>query len=369
MHIRRATRPDLTIDSVALLVEWICQNITKNTFRVCEKNQHLFDKILTSNFDSTKSAKKFIKEQFGIRRGHLHKDQCINLLGWTSDEWDEYQTFYLNRTKHLTPLEHRKNSNRCPEYWIERGYSEEEAKDLISLRQTEISSKLSNMPLEWHRKNSNRCPEYWIERGYSEEEANGIISQRAKVISPRCVEYWIAEGLNEESASEAVSAFQNNCSLEKFVTRHGEERGMDKYNTFRNHPNRIAVSRNNLLKVGVGFSKISQKLFNAIMEEYGGNVFFATYNRPEMVDYKCKEYVFRFDDGTWIRPDFIDISKRKIIEFDGEYWHARIKDPHVDVERDVKVRSMGFDILRVSENEFKTNSKEVVEKCLQFLTT
>jgi hypothetical protein len=66
------------------------------------------------------------------------------------------------------------------------------------------------------------------------------------------------------------------------------------------------------------FSKISQELFHSIPKELFNDVYFATYEREDKVDYINKEYVLPVGE-TFVRPDFIDLVTNKIIEFDGDY--------------------------------------------------
>ncbi len=55
----------------------------------------------------------------------------------------------------------------------------------------------------------------------------------------------------------------------------------------------------------------------------------------------------------------------KIIEFDGDYWHRNSSD--VDSLKDVLYNFNGYDVLRIKESDYNTNSEKVVEKCLKFL--
>lgn len=74
--------------------------------------------------------------------------------------------------------------------------------------------------------------EYWINKGYSEEEAQEKVSEHAISSSPRRKEYWLLKGYSEEEAQEKVSEFQDNCSLSSFCQRYGEEMGLLKYESY-----------------------------------------------------------------------------------------------------------------------------------------
>ena len=102
-----------------------------------------------------------------------------------------------------------------------RGYTEEEAKHQIAIRRP-----------------SNGL--YWVNKGYSEEEAQLLkINHQKKAAnvqaslpmseryenSPRRIEYWIKRGLSEEDAKKEVSTVQSTFSLEKCICRYGNENG------------------------------------------------------------------------------------------------------------------------------------------------
>lgn len=74
--------------------------------------------------------------------------------------------------------------------------------------------------------------QYWLDRGFTLEEAKQKRTEHAKTSTPRCVEYWINKGYSEEKAKIEVSKYQDNCSLESFKSRYGEELGEQRYERF-----------------------------------------------------------------------------------------------------------------------------------------
>jgi len=132
----------------------------------------------------------------------------------------------------------KKKSAYCIEHWLEKGFTEEEAKYQVACRQI-------------------AKPEYWTSRGYTEEEGReeyskivknrsnlkclieihgeteGIklhdkIRERGRKNSHRRVDYWIAKGFTEEEAKIEVSKVQTTRSLAKNIELYGEEEGTRK---------------------------------------------------------------------------------------------------------------------------------------------
>ncbi len=131
----------------------------------------------------------------------------------------------------------------------------------------------------------------------------------------------------------------------------------------------------------VGYSKISQDLFNELLNFYEDDlkdyIFYGSKNR---------EYIIRHN-GTNYLYDFVDLNQRKIIEFNGVVYHAK---PTLYKENDIPIKFKGnyltakdiwekdkikaniaienkFDILIIWEDEYKNNIEETIIKCKKFL--
>jgi very-short-patch-repair endonuclease len=69
-----------------------------------------------------------------------------------------------------------------------------------------------------------------------------------------------------------------------------------------------------------------------------------------------------------ILPDFIDLAKRKIIEFDGTYYHRLTPENSLREEkRDKMINESGYEVLHISEIEYKNNKQKIIDKCIAFL--
>ena len=110
-------------------------------------------------------------------------------------------------------------------------------------------------------------------------------------------------------------------------------------------------------------------------------VYFATKNKEYFISVKSKGfYVY----------DFVDLNNKKIIEYNGDEYHANPEKfskndyPHPfykengptseeiwekdKLKLDI-AKSHGFEVLVIWDSEYRKNKKETIKKCLNFLKT
>lgn len=328
-------------------------------------------------------TKKYSKLEYWIERGWRKEDALIELD---------------KRNKKL------KQRNRlCEDYWIDKGYSKEEAINEISKQQ----KKSSKCVKTYHGKSKKMLIEkgyseeeikricltptnvkFWVNRGYSEAEAREIISKNQieaakqvdfeKRLIPSNIEYWTRIGLSEKEARQKVSEHQSTFSLKTCIEKYGEEEGKKRF-TNRQVKWQKTLYKNGKLKAG--YSQISQDLFYELIKDINinelNNIFFAK---------KGGEFVLSDDNGFY-RYDFTDIKNKKIIEYNGDDYHANpIKYKPTDypnpfrkniTAQEIWVRDnhkkelaeqYGFEVLVIWDSEYRWgNKEEVIKKCLNFL--
>ena len=109
-------------------------------------------------------------------------------------------------------------------------------------------------------------------------------------------------------------------------------------------------------------SKISLSLFNDIL--LCGN-----FDDAEFAGHP-KEKMFRLSEPYAKRMGqsriFVDfVFENKIIEFQGNYWHKLTKQKD-DIRKEF-LKSLGYDVLFIYENEYKADKIREVDKCVRFL--
>ena len=110
--------------------------------------------------------------------------------------------------------------------WLNKGFTEEEAKYQIAIRRP-------NNVL------------YYINKGLSKAEAEQAVKDRQskggqarknmsaeekRALTPRCVEFYLAKGMSIEEATIALGDFQTMFSKSKCISKHGEEEGLRIFN-------------------------------------------------------------------------------------------------------------------------------------------
>jgi hypothetical protein len=211
-------------------------------------------------------------------------------------------------------------------------------------------------------------------------------NQRKKFVKNVCdnksyttrLDYWIDKGFNEEEAEKKLKERQLTFTLEKCIEKHGEIDGKRIY-TERQEKWQKSLAENGNLKCG--FSKISQELFYEILDIYSisnrKELFFATKNE----EYRLEKE----EGGVWIY-DFVDLPNKKIIEYNGDEYHANPKlfeandYPHPfrknitaqeiwekDERKRLIAEEEGFEILTIWDSEYRRNKLGTLKKCLDFL--
>lgn len=286
------------------------------------------------------------------------------------------------------------------QYWVQRGWPLADAEYRASQSRTPTKSPSPFSREFWTRKinpisglpytndeadieRNARRPirkEYWLRRGYDEEmsiqkayehkQANNRLGATTKrthdqyrSTSPRCVEYWTLRGCSADDARRKVANHQSTFSLDICVKKYGTEEGTRRWKS-RQEKWHTSYKKQN-------YSNVSQELFWKIAEQLPSldDVHFAQLDMTKKLDTGGRNHELRLVLDRVVLPDFIDVRQKKIIEFDGTYWHGVVGrgNKQRDAERDDMYKKYGYTIMRVDEREFNLNPDGVVIKCLNFL--
>ena len=199
------------------------------------------------------------------------------------------------------------------------------------------------------------------------------------IINTSQIQYYLNKGYELEESIEKRSERQRTFTLEKCIIKYGEEDGRK---IFKNRQDKWQKSLKDNGNLKSGFSKVSQELFREILsyisdDEVYKNIYFSTKN---------SEYYIEKDDKSIYQYDFVDLSNKKIIEFNGDIYHA---NPNIfnendnpnpfrrylsskdiwnnDVNKIMLAEHHGFEVMVVWEQNYRKDKDKVLHECLRFL--
>ena len=246
---------------------------------------------------------------------------------------------------------------------------------------------------EYRKRQAYTCSkDYMIsERGMTEGEWNAYNKSRASTKKNFISRYGkeLGEAKWKQYCDHEAYA---GCALEYFVDTYGEKTGRAKY--LELCAKKALTLENFISKYGMdegkrrfghlknkSYSEVSQALFLRIDEQLGDlslDSRYATKNAEEVIN-------LFFDDGTCktCRPDYK--LNTKIIEFNGDFWHANTRyyaaDEIIytngkrivsdiwkaDEIRKSALEKLGYRVLVIWEHDYYENPDKVVSKCVDFL--
>lgn len=181
------------------------------------------------------------------------------------------------------------------------------------------------------------------------------------LVSTTQLEYYLAKGYDLETAKQMRSERQRTFTKQKCIARLGTEQGLKRFLQRQVKWHRSFPKSN--------YSKISQKLFWAIYEQLPegmrDSVYFAEHDRGTGA--YNSEYTMTVD-GRVVKPDFILLDSKQIIEFNGVYWHNRPGRAERDSERNSSLIKSGYSVKVVCESEYRKAPGVILSECLQYLT-
>jgi hypothetical protein len=325
-------------------------------------NEQQIEKIINDYTKELKSVKLIAKEYnmdvSVIKRVLKNNDiKIVNVSAYSIKYWIERglsEEQAINKIKTFKPI--------YIDYWLNKGYDRDEAK----------------FKIECHLMNTERA---FISK-YGEIE--GKLKYKEKKdkegkASPRKKQYWLDKGYSDDEAKTKISEIQKTFTLEKCIEKYGEEDGKKRFTERQNIWQKSLTNNGN---IKMGYSKISQELFYKLLETYDINyrdkINFATHNG---------EFRLNNPNGGVYIYDFIDIDNRKIIEYNGDMYHANPKKykendtPHpyrkdktakeiwaLDKIKIKTAEDNGYEVLIIWDSEYRWgNKKNVVTKSLNFL--
>lgn len=171
-------------------------------------------------------------------------------------------------------------------------------------------------------------------------------------------DYWLNQGLDKVQAWQMLSERQRTFSRQKCIKKLGEKRGIERWSE-RQIKWCSSYKRRS-------YSMISQELFVKLYERLKDRytqIYFATKEKDGL----NHEFVLNLDNHI-IKPDFYIVDVKKIIEFDGDYWHD---EKRIDINKVTKrheaIIKAGLKIKYVKECDYRANPEKIVDECFEWI--
>ncbi len=208
-----------------------------------------------------------------------------------------------------TTLEERKiKKHWCIEYWLKKGFTESEAKD--------ITTKYKNIARDSMRKNVKIKKEKMTKKELDEYN---------RIKNPTCEEYWVNKGnyTDSEIRDNILNHKNKLTGLKKEVwleNNNATEEDWVEFNRIRNIRRRITVS--NLGDGSIRASTQSLKVFIPLVNRLKDNNLISEEDYYLGIEGK-KEYWLAYSTKYYYSYDFCIPKYKIIIEYNGERWHPR----------------------------------------------
>lgn len=135
-------------------------------------------------------------------------------------------------------------------YWVNKGFTEEEAKKKVVEFSKNACAKNLERPSKDRRKDSHRCIEYYLHRGYTKDEGIRLISEKQRLFSKDiCLEkYGVEEGTRiwqerqdkwqrtlkskHEDEIKQINKRKNMKDIKNWINKYGIAEGKEKFRKF-----------------------------------------------------------------------------------------------------------------------------------------
>ena len=282
------------------------------------------------------------------------------------------------------------------EYWIKKGYTEEEAITLVNKSKKETSP--------WNK-------EFWIKKGYTEEEAINKVKELQSKNSKKRKKYtnnydtntWIKKGYTEEEAINKINILKQKSNVFNSLNETEINNMLD--NRRKTYYSKTIEERQEINK---SRGRTKEQLIKTFGKEYTENILKRrgnanrNYNRRfskiskiffDDLQQCINDKLYYVENEKWIRINknkgyFVDLTcGDKIIEFNGDFFHANpkiyekndiikiSKDKILVAEKIWKddnkkqniLKEKGYKLLVIWEYDVKNNREQMIKKCIDFL--
>jgi len=338
--------------------------------KLAEKNIFIKENILINDNDDTITSRID-----GSQRSRIYGQYLLN-RGLTSDDY-----LFLFPNAPISSKKDRINiSKNSGKYMKEQKYKDMFSEKIKGGKNPNDTSKTteqerkerSPFSIEFYKKKFPDLSDVELE----EKRQERIKEMTKDKLHNTQLEFYLKKGFSEEEAKKLLSERQTTFSLKKCIEKYGEEKGIEVFND-RQNKWQTSLTENGNSKGG--FSAVSQELFDSIIKYY---------ENTENVYYEKLNYEHKLNNpkGGIYKYDFTDFNSMKIIEYNGDLYHAnpkyyketdtpnpyRLDETSAEIwKRDENKKNIanqnGFELLTIWDSEYLKYKEETIQQCLSFL--
>lgn len=313
----------------------------------------------------------YMASVYKIMRDGMTLDEAIAIRNKKTNSilsekfWME-QGMTTEQAKHHISTLQKKRSPRSIEYFLEKGHSYEEQVILVS----EFQSKNSNnICPDDAKKRSRWQPQFWIQRGYSNEEANELVKNNGQFGAHTLDNYMRHYGdAGIEKYASYIKRMRELASPSYYIDLYGEEDGISRYFE-RFKRNTYATSKIQL--------DMFTKLVHNLPSELSSDAMYS--------DGTNREYLLITENRKFYFYDFVLPSLKLAIEFHGDFWHG---NPSKFSENDTnsrwngktakelwehdlikkhEIENRGFTLITIWEQDYMRDQNGIINQLTQII--
>lgn len=285
------------------------------------------------------------------------------------------------------------------EFWIKRGWSEEEAKQQISKKQSKNGKKFAKKQKqnpELYSARTSTQLQYWIEKGYPKQEAQQKLSKRQSTFSRDKIYKQYGREKGEKIIQQRNQKWQNSLkenndmielnkskavSLEKMIDKYGYDNAIIKYNNWIETARQTCINNlqnSSIPKASKQSLEIFQSYYNNAIQTFGiKNIWLGIDNNREFFiksidklyfyDFTIQPLKLIFEyNGSHIHP-----NKQLLTENEWQNWqHIFTKQSADEVyqfdQEKIKIaKDNGFDVIVLWDSDTIEYNKQIVSESIK----
>jgi hypothetical protein len=345
--------------------QYYLENIGKQTECFFCKKEGRFISI-DSGYRNLCESEECIRKSFNsnsiegiIYRTNSSNDEATKILLENNKKNLEKRLLTFEKNFENDPLWHKRRSHYTIEFWKNKGFSDEDSK-------VEVKRTLSDLH-RMSKKHRNENPNLY------------------KDIYTNQKNYWLKMGYNEDESISLVKKRQATFSKEMCIQKYGEENGSKRWLDRQEKWIFTLNSKSDEEKIEINRRKLSGRYCSKISQVLFWDIYNIVTSDQVMFSELNSEYYLISEEKKWYAYDYVDITNKKCIEFNGDFWHCNeetitnideihrvrkiswldiLKSDNLKLEL---IKNRGYKIMIVWESEYKKNPKETLEKCIKFL--